>query len=433
MPLSSWHAAARAAFTGALEAGHPRAVTTQAMARLDDAPTYIIAIGKAAAAMAQAVRDTGCTAPGIVVTHDEGFAEIDNMRCFASAHPVPDARGLAASEAVIRAANELGADDHLLLLISGGGSALLPAPTDGVTLEDKMALNAALLASGLDIHAMNAVRRLFSRLKGGRLARLAAPARITQFLLSDVPGDRLESIASGPAVCDPVPLEQVLVMIADHALDRLDVVARMVARIAEGTADLPLREGDPALRLVDTHLLASNDLCRTAATTSLAAHFADAARLDLPDLAGDAATLARSLARSLAHHVSDTSSPDRMLFGVTGGETTVKLDKMSGKGGRAQEMVLAFADEMHRLGAEAPPRWLVLVGGTDGRDGPTDSAGAMIGAADPFDATAAARALQNHDSYTYLAAHDQLLEAMPTGTNLGDIAIFLTAGALYEE
>ncbi len=429
MPLSSWHAAARAAFTGALEAGHPRAVTTQAMAQLDDAPTYIIAIGKAAAAMAQAVRDSGCTAPGIVVTHDEGFAEIDNMRCFASAHPVPDARGLAASEAVILAANELGADDHLLLLISGGGSALLPAPTDGVTLKDKMALNAALLASGLDIHAMNAVRRLFSRLKGGRLARLAAPARITQFLLSDVPGDRLESIASGPAVCDPVPLEQVLVMIADHALDRLDVVARMVARIAEETTDLPLREGDPALRLVDSHLLASNGLCRTAATTSLAAHFADAARLDPPDLAGDAATLARSL----AHHVSDTSSPDRMLFGVTGGETTVKLDKISGKGGRAQEMVLAFADEMHCLGTEAPPRWLVLVGGTDGRDGPTDSAGAMIGAADPFDAAAVARALQNHDSYTYLAAHDQLLEAIPTGTNLGDIAIFLTAGALYEE
>ena len=429
MPLSSWHAAARAAFKDALEAGHPRVVTTQAMAQLGDAPTYIIAIGKAAAAMAQAVRDSGCTAPGIVVTHDEGFAEIDNMRCFASAHPVPDARGLAASEAVIRAANELGADDHLLLLISGGGSALLPAPTDGVTLKDKMALNAALLASGLDIHAMNAVRRLFSRLKGGRLARLAAPARITQFLLSDVPGDRLESIASGPAVYDPVPLEQVLSMIADYALDRLDVVARMVARIAEGTADLPLREGDPALRLVDSHLLASNGLCRTAAANSLAAHFADAARLDLPDLAGDAATLARSL----AHHVSDTSSPDRMLFGVTGGETTVKLDKMSGMGGRAQEMVLAFADEMHRLGADAPPHWLVLVGGTDGRDGPTDAAGAMIGAADPFDAAAAPRALQNHDSYTYLAAHDQLLEAMPTGTNLGDIAIFLTAGALYEE
>ena len=272
MPLSGWHAAARSAFAAALEAGHPRAVTTDAMARLDVPPTFIIAIGKAAAAMAQAVRDTGCTAPGIVVTHDEGFAEIDGMRCFASAHPVPDARGLAAGEAVISAASELGADDHLLLLISGGGSALLPAPADGVTLEDKMALNAALLASGLDIHAMNAVRRLFSRLKGGRLARLAAPARITQFLLSDVPGDRLESIASGPAVGDPVPLEQVLAMIAEHALDRLDVVSRMVTRIADGTADLPLREGDPALRRVESHLLASNDLCRTAATASLAAH-----------------------------------------------------------------------------------------------------------------------------------------------------------------
>jgi hydroxypyruvate reductase len=323
------------------------------------------------------------------------------------------------------------------LLISGGGSALLPAPADGVTLEDKMALNAALLASGLDIHAMNAVRRLFSRLKGGRLARLAAPARITQFLLSDVPGDRLESIASGPAVGDPVPLEQVLAMIADHALDRLDVVSRMVTRIADGTADLPLREGDPALRRVESHLLASNDLCRTAATASLAAHFAGAGRLDLPELAGDAATLARSLAQSLAQSLAyqkaDSSSSGSVLFGVTGGETTVTLDKMSGKGGRAQEMVLAFADEMHRLGTQAPPRWLVLVGGTDGRDGPTDCAGAMIGAADAFDAAAAAGALRNHDSYAYLAAHDQLLEAVPTGTNLGDIAIFFAAGALNEE
>ena len=437
MPLSGWHAAARSAFAAALEAGHPRAVTTDAMARLDVPPTFIIAIGKAAAAMAQAVRDTGCTAPGIVVTHDEGFAEIDGMRCFASAHPVPDSRGLAAGEAVISAASELSADDHLLLLISGGGSALLPAPADGVTLEDKMALNAALLASGLDIHAMNAVRRLFSRLKGGRLARLAAPARITQFLLSDVPGDRLESIGSGPAVGDPVPLEQVLAMIAEHALDRLDVVSRMVTRIADGTADLPLREGDPALRRVESHLLASNDLCRTAATASLAAHFAGAGRLDLPELAGDAATLARSLAQSLAQSLAyqkaDSSSSGSVLFGVTGGETTVTLDKMSGKGGRAQEMVLAFADEMHRLGTQAPPRWLVLVGGTDGRDGPTDCAGAMIGAADAFDAAAAAGALRNHDSYAYLAAHDQLLEAVPTGTNLGDIAIFFAAGTLNEE
>ena len=158
-----------------------------------------------------------------------------------------------------------------MLLISGGGSALVPAPADGVTLADKQALNAALLASGMDIHAMNAVRRLFSRLKGGRLARLAAPARVTQFLLSDVPGDRLESIASGPAVADPVALEQALALIGDHRLDRLDFVAAMVARIRAGTADLPLRDGDPALARVETCLLASNDLCRAAVSARLAA------------------------------------------------------------------------------------------------------------------------------------------------------------------
>ena len=116
-----------------------------------------------------------------------------------------------------------------------------------------------------------------------------------------------------------------------------------------------------------------------------------------------------------------------MNWGVTGGETVVTLDAESGKGGRAQEMVLAFASEMHRLGSAAPRHWLALVGGTDGRDGPTDAAGAMIGSADLFDADAAEAALARHDSYPYLAARGQLLPAMPTGTNLGDIAVFLAA------
>ena len=239
-PLPDWHDLARDAFAAGFAAGHPRDVTMAAMAGLADPPSCVIAIGKAGAAMAQAVRDVGCNAPGIVVTHDEGFAAIDGMRCFASAHPVPDERGLDAGAAIAELAAGLGVDDHLLLLISGGDSALVPAPAEGITLADKQALNAALLASGMDIHAMNAVRRLFSRLKGGRLARLAAPARITQFLLSDVPGDRLESIASGPAVADPVDLDRVLALIADNRLDQLDFVKKMMARIHTGTADLPV-------------------------------------------------------------------------------------------------------------------------------------------------------------------------------------------------
>ena len=165
----AWPDLAGEAFAAGLAAGHPHDVTMAAMAALDAPPSHVIAIGKAGAAMAQAVRDAGCNAPGIVVTHDEGFAEIDGMRCFASAHPVPDARGMDAAAALAEMAAALGADDHLLLLISGGGSALVPSPADGVTLADKQALNAALLASGMDIHAMNSVRRLFSRLGSLRL------------------------------------------------------------------------------------------------------------------------------------------------------------------------------------------------------------------------------------------------------------------------
>ena len=147
-----------------------------------------------------------------------------------------------------------------------------------------------------------------------------------------------------------------------------------------------------------------------------------AQQIDLPPLAGDAAGLARQLAAMLAQR-----GRDGINWGVTGGETVVTLDTESGKGGRAQEMVLAFASEMYRLGSAAPRDWLVLVGGTDGRDGPTDAAGAMVGSADLVDADAAEAALARHDSYPYLAARGQLLPAMPTGTNLGDIAVFLAA------
>ena len=146
---------------------------------------------------------------------------------------MPDGRGLRAAEKVIDLVTPLTADDHLLLLISGGGSALLPAPAAGISLEQKIALNDALLASGLDIHDMNVIRRLFSRLKGGRLARLAAPAKITQFLLSDVPGDRLESIASGVAVADPVSFEYAKSLVKTNRLDQLDFVASHMAALAD--------------------------------------------------------------------------------------------------------------------------------------------------------------------------------------------------------
>ena len=420
-PVMAWDDQLRSAFDAALAAGHPAAVTHAAMRRLTVDPTAIIAIGKAGASMAGAVREAGCDAPGLIVTTDESHADIDGMQTFASAHPVPDARGVVASAAVTRFASSLGEDDHLLLLISGGGSALLPAPANGFDLADKQALNEALLASGLDIHDMNAIRRLFSSLKGGRLARLAAPARITQFLLSDVPGDRLESIASGPAIADPVPLDDTLVLMADHGLDRLEFVKVGLARIKDGSADLPVRPGDPVMANVTSHLLASNDLCRAAARTALAENMTGLRELDLPPLVGEAAECARVLADRLVAAATGTG-----VWGVTGGETTVQLGDGGGVGGRAQEMGVAFATAMHEMAPHR--RWSALIGGTDGRDGPTDAAGALITSEHGFDTDAAAIALARHDSHPFLESCGALLRVAPTGTNLGDIAIFIIGG-----
>lgn len=415
------------AFDAACAAGHPAKVTAQAMLQLAAPPTAVVAVGKAAGAMAAAVRDAGCDAPGIIVTTDESLADPGlvlppRMTVFASAHPVPDARGIAAGEAVMTFVDRLTADDHLLLLISGGGSALLPAPAEGMDLSDKQALNEALLASGLDIHDMNVVRRLVSKLKGGRLARRAAPARITQFLLSDVPGDRFESIASGPAVPDPVPLQAALDLIRKTGLDRLDFMADQLARIDSGTADLPLRAGDPAGDAVTTHLLASNGICREAARQVLRTALRDFHEMGLPDLGGDAATCAAELAARLAGEAGRGAR-----WAVTGGETTVRLGDNPGRGGRAQEMGTAFALAMEES-PDVTGGWTALIGGTDGRDGPTDAAGALVAADGETDPVAARAALAAHDCYPYLDARNALLKVPPTGTNLGDIGIFVLTG-----
>ena len=256
------------------------------------------------------------------------------------------------------------------------------------------------------------------------MARLAAPARITQFLLSDVPGDRFESIASGPAVPDSVPLADAVTMIRDNRLDELDFVATHLDRIAAGDVDMPLRPTDPEAGLVTTHLLASNELCRGAARDSLLPGLPGLTGFDVAELDGDATDCATNLAASVA-----AATTPQGVAAVTGGETTVQLGKApTGKGGRAQEMVVAFARAMHAM--DAPPaHWLALVGGTDGRDGPTDAAGAIITSDDAFDAEAASAALAAHDAYHYLGARNQLVKVPPTGTNLGDIAIFLAAGS----
>ena len=409
-------------FDAALTAGDPFDITRKACADMASAPTAIVAVGKAAGAMADAARGAGFDAPGIVVTNDENHRQIVGFNCFATAHPVPDQRGIDAGLAVETLVSSLGVGDHLLLLISGGGSALLPAPAEPLGLAQKKVLNDALLASGLDIHAMNIVRRLFSRLKGGRLARLAAPAQITQFLLSDVPGDVLESIASGPAVADPVPLPTAIDLIKKHRLDQLDFVPSFLASLEAGLVAAPVRPDDPVWRHVDTHILASNAHCRAAAEAAMQSMCPDLRMLDAPALLGEAA----DMARQLADLVRDGARrhPGLLVGLVAGGETTVTLNPESvGLGGRSQELALAFASALHAAGGLA--NWAILAGGTDGRDGPTDSAGGLLSAGQPFNASAAAKALVGHDSYHYLKEHNQLLHVGATGTNLADLVLIV--------
>jgi glycerate 2-kinase len=422
--LSQFDAVLRAAFDAALAAGDPYEITQRACARLECLPTAIIAFGKAAVAMAEAARAAGFYAPGIVVTTDENYCQVEGFQCFASSHPVPDRRGLVAAEAVENMATALGRDDHLLLLISGGGSALLPAPLPGITLAQKITLNDALLASGLDIHAMNVVRRLFSRLKGGRLAHLASPAKITQFLLSDVPGDVVESIASGPAVGDPVPLADAIQLIRGNRLDQLDFVAAHIDALVAGRVDEPVRPDNPLFAGVVTQILASNAQCIEAAYGYLNDRLGNLDLLPAPMLCGEASTMACRLATQIADYVRQV--PAGSLFGlVAGGETTVSLDPASiGLGGRSQELALAFAAALNAKD-NTPREWAILAGGTDGRDGPTDAAGGLILSPQPFDHEAAGLALDTHDSYNYLSRFDQLLRVGATGTNLADLVLIL--------
>ena len=413
-------------FSAAIAAGNPDQITKDAYLELDQPPSHLIALGKAAGAMAEAVRKCGYNGTGIVVTTDENHRHIDGFNCIASAHPVPDKRGLYATNAVESLVSGLGEANHLLLLISGGGSALLPAPASGISLAQKIALNDVLLASGLDIHAINIVRRLFSRLKGGQLARLAAPARITQFLLSDVPGDAPESIASGLAVPDPVPLNDALALIHSQEIDRLDFVMPHLESVIANEVAGPVRPGDPVFDRVTTRILASNSLCREAAASYVQSVMPQLRYIDAPDLNGEASEMARRLAALVIEQHKKNESLGQPFGFVAGGETTVTLEMSNpGKGGRSQELALAFAFAIRNAGLAAPQRWAILAAGTDGRDGPTDAAGGVITSEQGFDQTAASSALIGHTSYDYLRAYDQLLTIGETGTNLADLVLVI--------
>ncbi|KDB53421.1 hydroxypyruvate reductase [Sphaerotilus natans subsp. natans DSM 6575] len=381
----------------------------------------VIGAGKASAAMAQAVEQhwPGPLA-GLVVTRYGYGAPCERIEIVEAAHPVPDAAGLAAAQRLLALPEELAitADDLVLCLISGGGSALLPLPAGDLTLEDKQAINRALLASGATIAEMNTVRRHLSAIKGGRLAAAFHPARMLTLLLSDVPGDDPVDIASGPTVADPSTCADALEIVRRHAI-ALPEAAR---RLLESGAGESVKPGDArlaanAVRMIATPQMALEAAARVAQAAGVTAHILGDA------IEGEAREVGRVLA-GLARQVSQRGQPFATpCVLLSGGETTVTL-RGQGRGGRNVECLLAFG-----LALGEDTRVHALMADTDGVDGREEIAGALWTPGTIARAAAAGlkpRAhLDDNDGHGFFQALGQSLVTGPTRTNVNDFRAIL--------
>jgi hydroxypyruvate reductase len=409
-----------------LEACEPEALTLRALRRLAPrAPRgrlLVLAAGKAAPAMARAARAVlgDSIAHGVVVSPTSA-AVPPGFEMHLAGHPVPNDGGLQAAAAVEASLRGLKADDVVLVLLSGGASALLPAPVDGIGLADKAATTSLLLRSGASIHELNAVRKHLSRLKGGGLARSARPARVVALLLSDVVGDDTSVIASGPTSADPSTYASALRVLGDHGV--LAAVPEAVRRhLEEGAAGLrpeTPKPGDEVFRRVSNHIVGSGSLA-----VSAAAREARRLRLRPEILTTRLEGEAREVARVLVAILHERAARGRAALLATG-ETTVTV-RGAGRGGRNQELVLAAAAALEGFPGPA----LVASLGTDGVDGASDAAGGIA------DDSSAARAralglapirdfLDRNDSWAFLATLGDLIVTGPTGTNVGDLVLLL--------
>jgi glycerate 2-kinase len=386
-------------------------------------PVVVVGGGKAGLAMARAaatIAGPSCRGGVVVVPESGGDSCAGGVRIARGSHPVPDAAGERATADVLAIAGRADGRTLVVVLLSGGASALLVAPAAGVALEDKAAMTRALLASGADIGVLNVVRKHCSRVKGGGLARAASGAAGTWTLaLSDVVGDDLATIASGPTVADPSTFADAQALLG-RWLVPADVPSRVRDRLARGAAgDVPetVKPGDAVLARTVAVVIGGN---RDAVAAAVAAATSRGYATDVvPEpLAGDAAAVGRAIAARLRR-----LPPGRAAV-IAGGETTVRVVR-GGRGGRAQHLALAAAIAL----AGAPA--VVLAVGTDGRDGPTDVAGACIDGDTVRRAGAAGldagAALAATDSHPLLAATGDLVRTGWTGTNVADLVVALRA------
>jgi len=380
--------------------------------------TIIIGAGKASGAMAKALEDAwDGPLDGLVVTRYGYRVPTERLEVVEAAHPVPDEAGREAAKRIFRMVQGLTQDDLVLCLISGGGSALLALPAEGITLEDKQAVNKALLASGATISEMNTVRKHLSAIKGGRLAKAAYPAQVVALMISDVPGDDPSIIASGPTVPDPSTKADAIGIVEKYKIDLPDNV-----RHALETGDETPKPGDPCFDRVENVMIATPQ-----ASLEAAAEVARKAGVT-PVILGDSiegesrdvALVHAGIARQCAMR-GQPQEPPCVL--ISGGETTITL-KGKGKGGRNTEFLLALA-----IALDGMANIYALAGDTDGVDGSEDNAGALIY---PDTLARAEKAglnpkamLADNDPYTFFKGIGDLLETGPTLTNVNDLRAIL--------
>ena len=390
---------------------------------------HLIAFGKAACAMAKAAREiipAHLLADfGIAVTNHENVTALNDIEVIGASHPLPDTAGLEAALKCAERIRRAQKDELVLVLVSGGGSALIPCPAGSITLQEKIATTDLLLASGAAINEINCVRKHLSQFKGGGLARLTVPADLHAFILSDVLGDDLSAIASGPTVPDPSTYGDAIAVFTTRGIWN-KVPASVQQHLELGklgkTPETP-KPGDNVFKNT-THTLIGSNAISVNATLKAAQDLGYETQLYDAHLCGEARNVAEKWAR-YAKQLID-SGIDKPLALLAGGETTVTLTG-NGCGGRNQEMALAFAIAAQQLGLTND--WTFLSGGTDGRDGPTDAAGGVV------DQESINRMLQsgidpvamldNNDSYTALKSSQDLLNTGATGTNVADLQVLL--------
>ncbi len=413
----------RRMFDAAIAAAQPAHCLPRHVPQAPKGRLLVIGAGKASAEMARAVEAhwTG-ELSGLVVTRYGYAVPCQRIEIVEAAHPVPDEAGLSAARRLLELVRGLSADDLVLCLISGGGSALLPLPIEGLTLEHKQSLNKALLKSGASINEMNCVRRHLSAIKGGRLAAACHPARVLTLAISDVPGDDPINIASGPTVADPTTCDDALAIVRRYGIE----LPREVREVLESGRGESVKPGDQRLARAEIKLIATPQMALEAAAE--VAREAGVTPLLLGDSiegeARDVGKVMAGIAKSAALHGQPIAPPCVLL---SGGETTVTV-RGQGRGGRNVEFLLALAVALD----DEPGVW-ALAGDTDGVDGAEEVAGAIV----TPDTLARAWAkgirpvdrLQENDGHGFFEALGDQVITGPTLTNVNDFRALLVQGS----